>query len=91
MRVSGQSVPYFSRCVLAGLLAIASTSVSYTHLDVYKRQLLSDILAVFVPRGWFLPVTPGTRFITLGGAIANDCLLYTSYESRVCLGGGIIC
>ena len=27
--------------------------------------LLSDILAVFVPRGWFLPVTPGTRFITL--------------------------
>ena len=34
--------------------------------------LLSDILAVFVPRGWFLPVTPGTRFVTLGGAIAND-------------------
>lgn len=34
--------------------------------------LLSDILAAFVPRGWFLPVTPGTRFVTLGGAIAND-------------------
>ena len=34
--------------------------------------LLSEILAVFVPRGWFLPVTPGTRFVTLGGAIAND-------------------
>ncbi|HYM08579.1 MAG TPA: FAD-binding oxidoreductase [Terriglobales bacterium] len=33
---------------------------------------LSDILAVAVPRGWFLPVTPGTRFVTLGGAIAND-------------------
>jgi FAD/FMN-containing dehydrogenase len=34
--------------------------------------LLSEILAVVVPRGWFLPVTPGTQFITLGGAIAND-------------------
>ena len=34
--------------------------------------LLSDILQVIVPAGWFLPVTPGTRFVTLGGAIAND-------------------
>jgi len=33
---------------------------------------LSDILGVFLPKGWFLPVTPGTRFVTLGGAIAND-------------------
>ncbi|MDR1229179.1 MAG: FAD-binding oxidoreductase [Azoarcus sp.] len=33
---------------------------------------LADILAVAVPRGWFLPVTPGTKFVTLGGAIAND-------------------
>ena len=34
--------------------------------------LLSEILDVFVPRGWFLPVTPGTKFITVGGAIAAD-------------------
>ncbi|HPF58675.1 MAG TPA: FAD-binding oxidoreductase [Candidatus Competibacteraceae bacterium] len=34
--------------------------------------LLSEILALIVPQGWFLPVTPGTQFVTLGGAIAND-------------------
>ncbi len=33
---------------------------------------LADIVAVFLPKGWFLPVTPGTSFVTLGGAIAND-------------------
>lgn len=34
--------------------------------------LLSEILALTVPRGWFPPVVPGTKFVTIGGAIAND-------------------
>ncbi|MEX3009971.1 FAD-binding protein [Hoeflea sp. TYP-13] len=34
--------------------------------------LLSDVLDYAIPRGFFLPVTPGTRFVTVGGAIAND-------------------
>ncbi|MEY4363886.1 MAG: hypothetical protein RLZZ24_1238 [Pseudomonadota bacterium] len=34
--------------------------------------LLQDIQHTFVPQGWMLPVTPGTQYVTLGGAIAND-------------------
>ncbi len=34
--------------------------------------LFSDILNFIVPKGWFLPVTPGTKFITVGGAVASD-------------------
>lgn len=34
--------------------------------------LLKEILAIIVSKGWFLPVTPGTKYITLGGAIAAD-------------------
>ncbi|MDP9590074.1 UNVERIFIED_ORG: FAD/FMN-containing dehydrogenase [Shinella zoogloeoides] len=33
---------------------------------------LAEIIAHAAPFGYFLPVTPGTRFVTLGGAIAND-------------------
>ncbi len=33
---------------------------------------LGEILALVVPRGWFLPVVPGTKHVSVGGAIAND-------------------
>ncbi|MBC87490.1 MAG: FAD-binding oxidoreductase [Bdellovibrionaceae bacterium] len=33
---------------------------------------LQEIIENTLPKGWFLPVTPGTKFVTLGGAIAND-------------------
>jgi len=33
---------------------------------------IAEILQVIVPRGYFIPVTPGTKFVTIGGAIAAD-------------------
>lgn len=33
---------------------------------------LADIIATFLPRGWFLPVTPGTKFCTVGACVACD-------------------
>ena len=34
--------------------------------------LLADIIDAFLPRGWFPSITPGTKFVTLGGMIAAD-------------------
>lgn len=33
---------------------------------------LDALIHMALPRGWFMPITPGTRFVTLGGATAND-------------------
>lgn len=45
------------------------------HTGVLRAEAgvsLREILDLVVPHGWFLPVTPGTRYVSLGGAIAND-------------------
>jgi FAD/FMN-containing dehydrogenase len=41
-------------------------------LEAEAGASLAAILDFALPRGYFLPVTPGTRFVTLGGAVAND-------------------
>jgi decaprenylphospho-beta-D-ribofuranose 2-oxidase len=33
---------------------------------------LDEIIKIIVPKGWFLPVTPGTKYITIGGAVGSD-------------------
>lgn len=42
------------------------------HLTAESGVLISDVIKFLMPRGWFPYVTPGTKFITLGGAIACD-------------------
>jgi decaprenylphospho-beta-D-ribofuranose 2-oxidase len=41
-------------------------------LAVEAGVTIADILATFVPRGFFLKVVPGTKFVSVGGAIASD-------------------
>ena len=41
-------------------------------LQCESGVLLSEIIDLVLPHGWFPPVTPGTALITVGGAIAND-------------------
>ncbi len=33
---------------------------------------LADLNRIYMPRGWFSPVTPGTKFVTIGGMVASD-------------------
>lgn len=41
-------------------------------LEVKSGTMLKDIIEKTVSKGWFLPVTPGTKYITVGGAISSD-------------------
>ena len=41
-------------------------------LECEAGVLLDELIKLTLPRGWFLPVTPGTSFVSVGGAIAND-------------------
>jgi decaprenylphospho-beta-D-ribofuranose 2-oxidase len=41
-------------------------------LTAQAGVLLADIIDAFLPRGWFPAITPGTKFVTLGGMIAAD-------------------
>ena len=65
--------------------SLASCVISTSYLDHFIKfdeitglltcsagVSLAEILNVFVPKGWFLSVTPGTKFVTVGGAIASD-------------------
>ena len=52
----------------SGMTLDQSTGV----LTVAAGTSLDEIMRVVVPQGWFVPVTPGTRYVSVGGAIAAD-------------------
>ena len=55
-----------------GLNHFVSFDQSTGRLVCEAGVLLRDIQRLVIPRGWILPVTPGTQLVTVGGAIAND-------------------
>lgn len=54
---------------LSGITAFDRTNGEVT---VLAGTSLGDLMRWLIPEGWFVPVTPGTRHVTVGGAIAND-------------------
>lgn len=61
-------------CILSTLKynKILEFNKEYGTITCESGVTLDELLQVIVPVGWFLPVTPGTKYITLGGAVAAD-------------------
>jgi L-gulonolactone oxidase len=57
---------------MAGLDRFMALDLETGRLQAEAGVTLGEIMRRVVPLGFFPPVTPGTRFVTLGGAIAND-------------------
>lgn len=55
-----------------GLDRLVAADWKEGRITVEAGMTLGELLAFAVPRGWFLPVTPGTRLATVAGAVAND-------------------
>ena len=76
----GNGRSYGDSCInRSGTVVDCRSMNRFIHFDSASGELtldcgvlFSDIIDTFLPKGWFLPVTPGTRFVTVGGAIAND-------------------
>lgn len=58
--------------ISSGLNRILAFDAEYGRIECEAGLVLEDLIATMLPRGWFAPVTPGTRFVTIGGMIAAD-------------------
>ena len=61
---------------LVALLTPMAKYLSFDHqngvLECQAGVSLKDIITTFAPRGWFPMISPGTKYVTVGGCIAND-------------------
>ena len=76
----GMGRSYGDVCLLEGGTLLSTRGLDrFLHFEPSTGLLrcesgvtLAQILQFAVPRGWFLPVSPGTKYVSVGGAIAND-------------------
>ncbi|MEJ0093005.1 MAG: FAD-binding oxidoreductase [Methylocella sp.] len=61
-----------SSLCLRGLNRMRAFDAGSGRLTVEAGVMLKDIIATFLPRGFFPPVVPGTKLVTVGGMIAAD-------------------
>jgi decaprenylphospho-beta-D-ribofuranose 2-oxidase len=57
---------------VTGVSGITALDVETGLVTALAGTSLHDLMRWLVPLGWFVPVTPGTRYVTVGGAIGND-------------------
>jgi FAD/FMN-containing dehydrogenase len=76
----GQGRSYGDSCLNEGGILLDTAALSRFMAFDEQRGIIrceagttfAEILDLIVPHGWFLPVTPGTKYVSVGGAIAND-------------------
>ncbi len=56
----------------SGLNSVIDSDFEKGVITVESGISLDELMKLIIPQGWFVPVTPGTRFVSIGGAIAAD-------------------
>lgn len=76
----GQGRSYGDTCLNNGGMIVTTAAMSMALafddqtgiIMVEAGMTLETLLRLAIPHGWFLPVVPGTRYVSVGGAVAND-------------------
>ena len=52
-------------------------------IEVESGMLLKDLLPIIIKKGWFIPVTPGTKHVSFGGMIANNVHGKNTHKNKI--------